>query len=199
MNGFRTIKGTAESLYKEKGSKFLGFACPARSEAEVKDHLDILKKQYHDARHHCFAYILGFKDQSYRAYDDGEPNHSAGNPILGKIRSKNLTNCLVVVVRYFGGTKLGVSRLINAYKTAAEEALDQAEIITVYSQTKFRLLFGYEQTSEIERILNEFEIDYLEKRYAFSCEFVGLLKDEKVKVLDKKLELIKGVEISFQD
>lgn len=198
MNEFYTIKGATESLYKEKGSKFLGFAYPVSTETQIKLHLDDLKKHYHDARHHCFAYIIGLKNQSYRAYDDGEPGHSAGDPILGQIRSKNLTNCLVVVVRYFGGTKLGVSGLIHAYKTAAEAALDEAEVTTIFSQTRFRLQFGYDRTSEVERVLSEFDIDYLEKNYTSVCEFVGLVKDEEVSRLDQKMELVPGADISFQ-
>lgn len=197
MNEFFTIKESSEAFYKEKGSKFLAFAYPVASDEEIKERLEILKKEYHDARHHCYAYIYGLKEQSYRANDDGEPAHSAGDPILGQIRSASLTNCLVVVVRYFGGTKLGVGGLISAYKTVADEALSRAPIVTIYSKTKFHLSFGYEATSEVERSLNEFEIDYLEKTYTDSCEFIGLIKDEEANILEDKLALIKGVEINI--
>ena len=190
INEFHTISNPTEGLYKEKGSKFLSFAFPVRNEEEIKMHLEALRKQYYDARHHCYAYVIGLKNQSYRANDDGEPNHSAGDPILGQIRSKSLTNCLVVVVRYFGGTKLGVSGLITAYKTATEEALNQAEIYTIYSKTKFRLKFGYDQTSEVERALGELEVDYEDKIYTSNCEFVGFLKDEDVARLEDKIELL---------
>jgi len=111
-----TIKHESEGFYKEKGSKFLAFAYPVQDEAAVKERTSELKKVYYDARHHCYAYILGHDGEQYRASDDGEPNHSAGDPILGQIKSNNLTNTLIVVVRYFGGTKLGISGLINAYK-----------------------------------------------------------------------------------
>lgn len=190
MNEFKTIVSSTEGLYKEKGSKFLAYAYPVSSEEEIKQHLEALRKQYYDARHHCYAYIIGLKNQQYRANDDGEPNHSAGDPILGQIRSKGLTNCLVVVVRYFGGTKLGVGGLINAYKTATEDALDKVQIQIVYSQTAFRLVFGYDQTSEVERALAEFEIDYEDKFFTEKCEYVGRLKDEDVPLLDERLELL---------
>lgn len=189
-NEFRTLTTASEGLYKEKGSKFLAFAYPVRSEEEIKSYLDALRKQYYDARHHCYAYIIGLKNQSFRANDDGEPNHSAGDPILGQIRSKKLTNCLVVVVRYFGGTKLGVGGLIHAYKTAAEEALNQVKIQVIHSQTHFRIKFGYDQTSEVERALSEFEINYENKTYTADCEFSGWLKDEDVVALEDKLELL---------
>jgi len=190
INEFQTIVSSTEGFYKEKGSKFLAFAYHVKSEGEIKARLDDLRKQYYDARHHCYAYIIGLKIQSYRANDDGEPNHSAGDPILGQIRSKELTNCLVVVVRYFGGTKLGVGGLINAYKTAAEDALAKAKTEVVYSQTKFRLKFDYDQTSEVERALSEFMIDYEDKIYTSDCEFTGWLKDEDVAPLESKLELM---------
>lgn len=118
---YRTIAGPAEGLYREKGSRFLAFAFPVKKEADIKDQLAMLEKKYFDARHHCFAWILGTDRKSSGACDDGEPNHSAGDPILGKIRSRNLINVLVVVVRYFGGIRLGVGGLAAGYKSAAEE------------------------------------------------------------------------------
>ena len=126
---YHTLGNTAEGSYKEKGSKFMAFAYPVVSESEIKERLEALRKKYFDARHHCFAYILGADKTRFRAFDDGEPNHSAGDPILGQIRSRDLTNVLVVVVRYFGGVKLGVGGLISAYKAAAEEALNNAIVM----------------------------------------------------------------------
>ncbi|MEQ8583500.1 MAG: YigZ family protein [Marinoscillum sp.] len=194
INEFQTIVQSTEGFYKEKGSKFLSFAYHVKTEEEIKAHLEALRKQYYDARHHCYAYIIGLKDQTYRANDDGEPNHSAGDPILGQIRSKGLTNCLVVVVRYFGGTKLGVGGLISAYKIAAEDALDKVEVIKIYAQTRFSISFGYEQTTEVERALAEFEVDYEDKMYTSACRFVGLLRDEDVSVLAEKVSLLKAVD-----
>tara|TARA_A100001015_G_scaffold320421_1_gene446712 strand:- start:3468 stop:4082 length:615 start_codon:yes stop_codon:yes gene_type:complete len=193
VNEFQTITNSGESLFKDKGSKFIGLAYPVETEEAVKEKLEEIKKQYYDARHYCYAYILGLKDQSYRANDDGEPNHSAGDPILGQIRSANLTNTLVVVVRYFGGTKLGIGGLINAYKTAAEEALNKTTKKLIYSKTTFRLTFQYPQTSEVERILSEFEVEYHQKDYTDHCHFLASVKDEDIKPLSSKLELVSGV------
>lgn len=198
MNEFLTINNTSEGLYKEKGSKFLSFAFPVNSELEVSKNLSDLKKKYYDARHHCYAYIIGMKSQRYRANDDGEPNHSAGDPILGQIRSYNLTNVLVVVVRYFGGTKLGVGGLIHAYKTAAGEALSNSAIIKIFSKTKFRLVFSYDETTFVERILGEFEIEYEAKNFTNDCEYIGAVKDEKFAELVDKFELLEAKIISLK-
>ena len=199
MNEFFTISNSPEGFYKEKGSKFIARAYHVKTEEEIKEKLEELRKEFYDARHHCYAYIIGLKNQAFRANDDGEPNHSAGDPILGQIRSKNLTNTLVVVIRYFGGTKLGVGGLINAYKVSTEDALNQAAIETVYSQTGFSIRFGYDVTAEVERALGEFDIVYLDKQYTDDCLFKGLLKDEDVPRLAKKLELTNNVELDFED
>ena len=126
---YNTIEKPSFAEYKEKGSKFLAFAYPVDSETAIKERIDHLKKEYFDARHHCFAWMLGPDKTHFRAFDDGEPNHSAGTPILGQIRSKGITNVLIVVVRYFGGVKLGVGGLISAYKTTAQLTLEEANII----------------------------------------------------------------------
>lgn len=126
---YLTISDDSEGFYKEKGSKFLSFAFPVHHEEDIKEKLDILRKKYYDARHHCYAYVLGKDKEIFRANDDGEPNHSAGDPILGQIKSNQLTNILIVVVRYFGGVKLGVGGLISAYRTAAAEAISNNVIV----------------------------------------------------------------------
>ncbi len=136
---YRTIQKSATGSYKEKGSKFLAFAFPVTSESEIKENLAALRKEYFDARHHCFAWMLGAEKKLFRSSDDGEPNHSAGDPILGQIRSTNLTDVLIVVVRYFGGVKLGVGGLISAYKAAAEDALKNAIIIEEEVTEKFSI------------------------------------------------------------
>lgn len=169
-DSFLTINGESESLYKEKGSKFIGVAIPVQSEDEVKERLEELKKKYYDARHHCYAYILGKEGKKYRANDDGEPNHSAGDPILGQIRSLELTNTLVVVIRYFGGTKLGVSGLISAYKTAAQEALATNTIEKKIVKDHFKLLFKYELTNEVMRLQSDFETELINQNFTDTCE-----------------------------
>ena len=168
-NAYRTIMTPARGIYKEKGSKFLAFAFPVSTEEDIKLNQEELRKQYYDARHHCYAYVLGQHYEHYRANDDGEPNHSAGDPILGQIKSKELTNTLVVVVRYFGGTKLGVGGLINAYKLATEEALNNASIETISITSTYSINFSYEATNEVMRIVKDCELDILEQKYEQDC------------------------------
>ena len=127
LYSYHTLQDPEEGFYKEKGSKFLAFAYPVTTEKEIKERIDGLKAKYFDARHHCYAWMLGANKNHFRAFDDGEPNHSAGDPILGQIRSKGVTNVLVVVVRYFGGVKLGMGGLISAYKNAAQDVLGKAQ------------------------------------------------------------------------
>lgn len=193
MDAYLTIGVPGEGLYKEKGSKFLAFASRVNDEQEVKRKLEELRKRFYDARHHCYAYILGSQSDRYRANDDGEPNHSAGDPILGQIRSKGLTDTLVVVVRYFGGTKLGVSGLINAYRTAANEALAQAQIIEVPIRDAIRVKFGYEATSEVMRLLKEYEVEIGEQQFLEKCLIDGYLKKGLGETLKSQLALA-GIE-----
>ena len=141
---FRTIAKSSEGVYKEKGSKFYGYGIPVQSVQEVKEHLDSLRKENHGCVHVCFAYCLGSKKEDYRYSDDGEPSNSAGAPIYGQIKSFDLTNILIAVVRYYGGTKLGVGGLINAYRTAAKEALENATIIEDEERNLIEVLFTYE-------------------------------------------------------
>jgi uncharacterized YigZ family protein len=188
---YRTIAGPSEGEYKEKGSRFLGFVFPVSSEEEVKDHLASLRKKYYDARHHCFAWMLGADHKHFRSFDDGEPNHSAGDPILGQIRSKNLTNVLVVVVRYFGGVKLGVGGLISAYRTAAEEALNKADIVEREVTERMRIIYDYTATPEVMRLTREFNLQILSRKFDAECELqvaYGLI--DKARLLEKLALLI---------
>jgi uncharacterized YigZ family protein len=166
---YYTLAQASEATHKDKGSKFMAFAYPADNEAVIKDYLQQLRKKYFDATHHCYAYIWGEKSENYRANDDGEPNNSAGMPILGQIRARNLTNVLVVVVRYFGGTKLGVSGLIQAYKTASAEVLDNATTIEKHSLEQFRVQFEYAQMNSIMKILKELEANIDEQTLDLNC------------------------------
>lgn len=194
MNVYKTVSGESEGFYKEKGSKFIAHAYPVESIDEVKQRVSELKKKYFDARHHCFAHIIeNGNQQLIRANDDGEPGHSAGDPILGQIRSFDLTNTLVVVVRYFGGTKLGVSGLIHAYKTAAEEALQNATIKTVEIKTKFDLRYPYDKTNEVMRITSEFEVEILSQDFQEDCLLIAKIEPEKYEAFKAKLAPIKQV------
>src|SRR6056297_2588024 len=153
ITSYKTIKSKGEGLFKDKGSKFIALAIPVETEEEVKSALEEVRNAYHDARHHCYAYRLGPLMDIYRANDDGEPSSSAGKPILGQIRSYELTNILIVVIRYFGGIKLGVGGLIQAYKTAAEEAIRNAKIIEKKLHDIYRVSFEYSEINEVMRIL----------------------------------------------
>jgi uncharacterized YigZ family protein len=167
---YLTIAAPVQSLYKEKGSKFIGLAYPVQDENQIKDILTSLRKEYFDARHHCYAYMLGATQSIYRANDDGEPNHSAGDPILGQIRSHNLTYILVVVVRYFGGTKLGVSGLINAYKTATTDALAAARIIEKIVQVALTLRFTYLQMNAVMKLVKEYVLEIIYQDFGNECQ-----------------------------
>ena len=166
---YHTIAAPAEGVYKEKGSKFLAFALPVSTETAVKDHLARLRKDYFDARHHCYAYILGpYKDAS-RMNDDGEPSGTAGRPIHGQLLSKDLTNVLVVVVRYFGGILLGASGLANAYKTAARDAIDHATIIEKTIDARYRLSFEYVTMNDVMRILKDYDLKPENQQFDMDC------------------------------
>lgn len=166
---YRTIAGESQSIFRDKASKFLGIALPAASESEVKTNLDKIRKRYFDANHHCYAYRLGFEKSIFRFNDDGEPGGSAGKPIYGQILSKDLSDLLIVVVRYFGGTKLGIPGLINAYKTTAREALENAVIIEKSVTICYRLTFDYPAMNEIMRILKEEHAHILSQGYDSGC------------------------------
>ena len=152
---FKTITAKSEGIYKEKGSKFIALAYPVTTETEIKEIVAGLKKEYYDARHHCYAYILGPDKSAYRQNDDGEPSGTAGRPIYGQLLSKDVTNVLLVVIRYFGGIKLGVSGLINAYKTAAKDALDHSTIIEKTVDEKYRVTFDYSEMNSVMQILKD--------------------------------------------
>ncbi len=166
---YLTVARQSEAIYKEKKSQFLAFAYPAQTEEQVKDWLQTLRKKYYDARHHCYAYVLGENKETFRANDDGEPNHSAGDPILGQIRARNITQVLVVVVRYFGGVKLGVGGLVQAYKTAASEALDQADIVEKVMTCPLQVQFDYVRLNEVMKVVKEYELELLDQQFENTC------------------------------
>lgn len=155
---YHTIAAPAEGLYKEKGSKFLAFAYPVHNTDEVKQHLEALRKEYFDARHHCYAYILGPNKDAYRVNDDGEPSGTGGRPIHGQLLSADLTDTLIVVVRYFGGILLGTSGLIVAYKSAAADAIANAQIIEKTATVRCRVEFDYLQMNAVMKCLKDFQL-----------------------------------------
>ena len=192
---YRTIKAPAEGLYKEKGSKFLAFAFPVRSVEEVKQHLDRLRKEYFDARHHCYAYILGPRKDAYRVNDDGEPSGTGGRPIHGQLLSADLTDTLIVVVRYFGGILLGASGLANAYKAAARDAIGNAEVVEKTIDVSYRLHFEYALMNDVMRMLKELGVQPRNQEFNLDCRMdVSVRQSLSVRVYDA-LSKLYGLEI----
>ena len=184
---FFSIDKKGEGIYKEKGSKFLSFCYPVSNSSEIDHHLEDLRKTFHDARHHCYAWVLGEDQQHTRANDDGEPSHSAGDPILGQIRAHNLTNTLVVVIRYFGGTKLGVGGLIQAYKIAADQTLNSVGTRKHLIEKEFIIKYTYDQTSTVLRWVNESGSRIIKQDFTENCSLrLGILRS-KVKYETERL------------
>jgi len=168
---YRTIISPSEEvLFKDKNSKFFGYAFPVTTIDDVKNNIEILKKQHHSARHWCYAYQLGTEKTTYRANDDGEPSNSAGQPIYGQIQSFNVTNILIVVVRYFGGVKLGVGGLINAYRTSAQFALENATIIEKTINKEYLITFDYKNMNKVMRIIKEKQIKIVNQKLELNCQ-----------------------------
>ncbi len=192
---FRTLASTSEGSYKEKGSKFLAFAYPVNSEDEVKEHLKELRKKYYDARHHVYAFRLGTQGEMYRCSDDGEPSNSSGPPVLGQLNSYNLTNVLIVVIRYFGGTRLGVSGLINAYRTAAADAIENNTIEERFEQDCFTIAFGYPVMNDVMRILKDENPEQSNQQFDNTCRItLSIRKSEGQRLRDRLLE-VEGLRI----
>ena len=196
---YYTLGNEAEALYKDKGSKFLTYAYPVRSEAEIKEHLDALRKRYYDATHHCYAWRLGPNGESFRANDDGEPSSTAGRPILGQLLSKEITYALIVVVRYFGGTKLGVPGLIEAYKTSAALVLENAVIEqrTVDIETKIR--FSYLAMNDVMRIVKEMQPQIIDQQFDNLCTMTLSIRQSRAEQLLERLSKVEGLEIDTDD
>lgn len=185
-DSYKTIEGPSnEILFKDRNSKFFAYAFPISDEDDVKNHIESLKKKHHSARHYCYAYQLGTELIKYRVNDDGEPNNSAGQPIYGQIQSFELTNILVVVVRYFGGTKLGVGGLINAYKTASEIALNASKIITKTINKKFIITFEYKDMNKVMRIIKEKQLQILKQESDNQCSLeISVRKSNALEIFD---------------
>jgi uncharacterized YigZ family protein len=165
---YRTIESEAHGLFRDRGSRFIAIAIPVSSQEEIKIRLAELRKEYHDARHHCFAWMLAPDRQAWRISDDGEPSGTAGKPILGQINSRELTNVLVVVIRYFGGTLLGVSGLINAYRNAAADALNNAKVLEKHVSQRWTITFPYISMNDVMKVLRDEECRQSEHTYSGS-------------------------------
>lgn len=190
---FRTIAASSEGLYKEKMSKFLAFAEPCRTVEEAKEIIAIYRKEYYDARHVCWAYMIGWERKDYRSNDDGEPSGTAGKPILGQINSFDLTDLVVIVVRYFGGIKLGTSGLIEAYRAAAAEALTAATIEERLVEDVIRIKFEYPSVGDVMRIVKEENATVLRQDFALDCRLDLALRLSVMPRLVERLEQLRTV------
>lgn len=194
---YKTIVGPSEGLYKDKGSKFLAFAAPVQTAEEAMAFVEKIRKEYHDARHVCYAYMLGYERNTFRANDDGEPSGTAGKPILGQINSANLTNIVVAVVRYFGGILLGTSGLIVAYKTAAAEAINAAETIEKLVEQPMMFTYGYESMNQVMRIVKDFSLNIIKHEQDFNCRLTVMCRLTLVDAVVDKVEQLRTVKVDI--
>jgi uncharacterized YigZ family protein len=194
-DSYKTIKAKSEGLFKDKGSKFLSYAFPVETEEEIKEILIQIKKEHHSARHHCYAWRLGAEEIAFRANDDGEPSSTAGKPILGQLLSFELTNILVVVVRYFGGTLLGTGGLINAYRTAAAEAIKNAKTVTRVVEDKFTLKFTYNEMNDVMQIIKQENLNILDTRFGLDCEIDFSVRKSEAGRIEEIFQQFYGVGI----
>jgi uncharacterized YigZ family protein len=194
-DSYNTIEQEGEGVFKDRGSKFIARAFPVETEENVKEILTVLKKEYYDARHHCYAYRINPEMEQFRSNDDGEPSGTAGKPILNQLLSKELMNVLVVVTRYFGGTKLGVSGLINAYKSATNEALNNVSIVNRFIYRQIVIHFEYPMINSVMKLVKEEEIEMLEQNFDINCVIkIQVKKSALVKIIFKLQDMR---EISF--
>ena len=196
---FKSIAGPSKGLFKDNGSRFIAHAYPVSSEDEIKSIVASLKKEYHDARHHCYAYRLGYRRDIFRANDDGEPSSSAGRPILGQIDSLELSDILIVVVRYFGGIKLGIPGLIRAYRTSAADALDHAEIIEKTATERYRLTFGYMDMNGVMKILKDLGLSAFRQDFGMSCSLETDVRLTAVPLFTEMIEKTGGCTLELID
>jgi len=194
---YKTIAQSAQGSFRDKGSKFLAFAFPASSEQEVKQHLEALRKQYYDATHHCYAYLLGFDKSAYRVNDDGEPSGTAGKPIYGQLLSADLTNTLIVVVRYYGGTNLGVPGLIHAYKTATLDALNKATILTKVVKEYYEIDYPYEVMNDVMKIIKDETLEVINNDFGMKCVIRLAIRHSEVERVAGKFSKINQLVIKY--
>ena len=192
---YLTIEAPAEAIYKEKSSKFLAFAYPVADEEEIRSRLEALRKRYYDATHHCYAWRLGPHGEAFRANDDGEPSSTAGRPILGQLLSHETTDCLIVVVRYFGGTKLGVPGLIAAYKESAAEVLAAARIVQRTVDRRIAVTFSYAAMNDIMRIVKEEQPAVESQRFDNLSSVVLRIRASRAERLTERLRKVEGATI----
>lgn len=194
---YKTIKTPSEGLFKDKGSKFFAFAYPIEQESEVKALIEPLRKEHFKAVHFCYAFRLGLDRTNFRVNDDGEPSGSAGRPILNVLLSKDITNILVVVVRYWGGTLLGVPGLINAYKSATEEALAEAEVIEKTLNEVYQVQFEYIQMNDVMKVVKDFDLKIKNQQFDNQCSIEIDFRQSLANQILGKLEKIEGISVEY--
>jgi len=192
---YKTISAKSEGYFKDKGSKFIAYAWPVSNEDEIKEILTEIKKEHHNARHHCYAWRLGTEEITWRANDDGEPSSTAGRPILGQLQSFDVTNVFIVVVRYFGGTLLGTSGLINAYKTAAADALSSARIVTKTIEVKYKLHFTYPHMNDVMQIIKQENLNIVDTQFEIECDLYFTVRKSEAGRIGKVFQNYYGVSI----
>lgn len=193
---FKTIELPAQGLFKDKGSKFIAYAYPVSSETEIKEILQNLRKEHYSARHHCYAWRLGHEKLHFRTNDDGEPSSTAGKPILGQIQSFDLTNILIVVVRYFGGTLLGVSGLINAYRNAALDALSQSKIVEKLVEKSFLVEFDYGVMNEVMKLFKDEKLPQVNPQFDLKCRISTFVRLKEAERIENELAKIEGLQLT---
>ena len=196
---YKTIKATSEGIYKEKGSRFVSIAIPVSEQEEIKPIIDKIKKEHHEARHHCFAYMIGSERINWRVNDDGEPSGTAGRPILGQINSFGLTNIIIVVSRYFGGTLLGVSGLINAYRSAAASAINNAELTEKTLREYYEIRYPYIAMNDVMKILKEEDIGQSEQSFDLECRIMINFRVSLKEKIINRLSRIEGLKYTYLD
>jgi uncharacterized YigZ family protein len=194
-DSYLSIAGESRAIYREKASKFLAVALPVSSEEEVKTSLEELRKNHHDANHHCYAYRLGAENEAYRVNDDGEPSGSAGKPIYGQILSMGLSDILIVVIRYFGGTKLGIPGLIHAYKTTAREALEQAVVVEKIISARYTVTFDYQVMNEIMRILKDEGVKISKQTSFERCQIDFEIRRSLAEKIENRLNRLRDIQL----
>lgn len=195
QDSFKTIAAPAEVTYRQLSSKFLAYAYPVETEAEIKEHLDALRKRWFDATHHCYAWRLGPHGEHFRANDDGEPSSTAGKPILGQLLSEEVTNCLVVVVRYFGGTKLGVPGLIAAYKESTAQVLAECEIVERTVDVRIEVSFSYVAMNDVMRIVKDMQPKVVNQVFDNLCTMTLTIRESEAEQLIGRLEKVEGATV----
>lgn len=196
-DSYKTIARAAETTYRQLSSKFYTYAYPVETEAEIKEHLDALRKRWYDATHHCYAWRLGPHGEQFRANDDGEPSSTAGKPILGQLLSQEITNCLVVVVRYFGGTKLGVPGLIAAYKESTAQVLAECEIVERTVDVVIKVEFSYVAMNDVMRVVKDMQPRILEQLFDNLCTMTLSIRESDSEQLLGRLEKVEGATIEL--